>query len=204
MKVKSSLFVKSSASLSDCPGDPLPEYAFTGRSNVGKSSLINMITNRKDLAKTSSTPGKTRLINHFLINDSWFLVDLPGYGYAKTSKKNRKVFGKLIEQYVIASKKMACLFLLVDSRLEPQSSDLSFIKWLGINGVPFVVVFTKTDKISVNRLEKNATHFRERLFHDWDELPRFFYTSSAKREGGEEILEFIDETNRAYRLTNKS
>lgn len=196
MKLKSSLFVKSSASVSDCPADPLPEYAFTGRSNVGKSSLINMITNRKDLAKTSSTPGKTRLINHFRINDSWFLVDLPGYGYAKTSKKDRKVFGRLIEQYLINSAKLACLFLLIDSRLEPQSSDLSFINWLGVNGVPFVIVFTKTDKISVNQLEKNASILMEKLFYEWEELPRFFYTSAAKKKGREEILQFIDETNK--------
>ncbi len=195
MNVKSAVFVKSSASARDCPADPIPEYAFTGRSNVGKSSLINMLTNRKGLAKTSSAPGKTRLINHFCINDSWFLVDLPGYGYAKTSKKNRRIFLKLIEEYIAYSRKLACLFLLVDSRLEPQSSDLSFMKWMGINGVPFVIVFTKTDKLSPGRLEKNVKLFRERLSSEWEELPRFFFTSALKREGREEILSFIDETN---------
>ncbi len=194
--VKSAVFIKSSADAKDCPDCSVPEYAFTGRSNIGKSSLINMLTNRKNLAKASSAPGKTRLINHFLINDSWYLVDLPGYGYAKTSKKERKGFGKLIEQYLKEAANMVCLFLLIDSRHSPQPADVAFIQWLGVNQVPFVIVFTKIDKLSSQQLNKNVSRYREELHKTWETLPKIFYTSSIKRKGAEDILDFIDKTNK--------
>ena len=192
MNVTSAIFTVSSSSLGQCPSDGLPEFAFIGRSNVGKSSLINMLTGRQGLAKVSGTPGKTRLINHFLIDNAWYLVDLPGYGYARTSKAMRSDFAKIITDYVLKCEKMHFLFVLVDIRLEPQKIDLRFIEMLGMNGIPFGIVFTKTDKLSRNQLESSAARYKKQLLTEWEELPPLFFASSAKRTGREEILAFID------------
>lgn len=192
MNVISAIFTVSSSSLGQCPSDGLPEFAFIGRSNVGKSSLINMLTGRQGLAKVSGTPGKTRLINHFLIDNAWYLVDLPGYGYARTSKAMRSDFAKIITDYVLKCEKMHFLFVLVDIRLEPQKIDLRFIEMLGMNGIPFGIVFTKTDKLSRNQLESSAARYKKQLLTEWEELPPLFFASSAKRTGREEILAFID------------
>lgn len=192
MNVTSAIFTVSSSSLGQCPSDGLPEFAFIGRSNVGKSSLINMLTGRQGLAKVSGTPGKTRLINHFLIDNAWYLVDLPGYGYARTSKTKRSEFSKIITDYVLKCEKMHFLFVLADIRLEPQKIDLRFIEMLGMNGIPFGIVFTKTDKLSRNQLESSAARYKKQLLTEWEELPPLFFASSAKRTGREEILAFID------------
>jgi GTP-binding protein len=191
MNIKSAEFKCSSAKVGQIPDD-LPEFAFIGRSNVGKSSLINMLTSRPGLAKVSSTPGKTRLINHFLINGAWYLVDLPGYGYARASKSTREEFGKLIRDYISHSSRMQMLFVLVDSRLEPQRIDLDFITMLGGAGVPFGLVFTKCDKLSSSALQSNLARYKRTLLESWEELPPVFLTSSEKRSGGGEILEFIE------------
>lgn len=188
-------FVISNTEVSKCPTDKLPEYAFIGRSNVGKSSLINMITKKKNLAMTSSKPGKTQLINHFIINKEWFLVDLPGYGYAKAGKSARKTFGKIIESYILRRDDLTNLFVLLDSRHAPQPIDLEFMEWLGVNGIPFAIIFTKTDKLSKNKLALNINDYVERLHSVWEELPPIFYTSVLKKEGGKEILEYIEEIN---------
>lgn len=195
MLIKSTEFVKSSARADQCPPPDYPEYAFIGRSNVGKSSVINMLAGNKNLAKTSSTPGKTRLINHFLINNRWYLVDLPGYGYAKASRKFRKEFGLLINKYIETRKNLICLFLLVDSRHTPLVSDLAFIRWLGENQVPFVLLFTKCDKLSSGKMDKNLNHYLGVLKKDWETLPPYFCTSAVKQTGKPGVLKFIEETN---------
>lgn len=195
MIIKKAEFVGSSPDVSKCPKTELPEYAFIGRSNVGKSSLINMLTNRSGLARISSTPGKTRLINHFRINDDWFLVDLPGYGYARASRKEKTDFQSIITDYIRKRENLACLFTLIDSRLEPQKIDLRFINWLGTYEVPFALIFTKTDKISASQLEKSKKKYESVLMETWEELPRFFNTSAPKKRGKEEILDYINEIN---------
>lgn len=191
MQISKAQFICSSERLSQLPKDSLPEFAFIGRSNVGKSSLINMLTGHGGLAKVSGTPGKTRLINHFLINNSWYLVDLPGYGYARTSKAKRGEFAKIITDYVLHCERMHLLFVLIDSRLEPQKIDLHFIEMLGEEGIPFGVIFTKTDKISAIQLKRNIEQFKNSLSEQWEELPPMLCSSSEKRTGREEILDFI-------------
>ncbi|HPH46605.1 MAG TPA: ribosome biogenesis GTP-binding protein YihA/YsxC [Chryseolinea sp.] len=193
MKIKQAEFISSFADVKKCPPPEKPEFAFIGRSNVGKSSLINMLTNSKKLAKTSVTPGKTQTINHFLINDSWYLVDLPGYGYAKVGRSTRQGFGKMIEDYVLKRENLSCLFILIDARLEPQKNDLSFIHWVGDKGVPMVIIFTKADKLSKNDLQKNISQFKKRLSEDWDELPPMIISSSKTKAGQEEILLCIED-----------
>ena len=189
-------FIKSSTDHTQCPGASLPEYAFVGRSNVGKSSLINLITERKNLAKTSGEPGRTRLINHFLIDHSWYLVDLPGYGYAKVSKAERNKFRFLIEQYLLHRESLVCLFVLIDSRHRPRENDLDFIRWLGHQHIPFALCFTKTDKISNITQSKNFSVYRNTLLQEWESLPPVFFTSVTRKTGREEILEFINTTNK--------
>lgn len=193
MQIKSAEFVVSNTDIGRCPKDGLPEFAFIGRSNVGKSSLINMLTARKGLAMTSSTPGKTTLINHFLVNGNWYLVDLPGYGYAKRSKKDVDKLTKIISDYVIGRHEMTNLFVLVDSRLKPQKIDLEFIEWLGENGVPFSIVFTKSDKVSSSAFNNNLQALKAALSEQWEELPRIFVTSSEKKKGRDELLDYIEE-----------
>jgi len=197
MEIASATFVISSPSLSACPESQLPEYAFIGRSNVGKSTLINMLTNVKELAKTSVKPGKTLLINHFLINQQWHLVDLPGYGYAKVSQQSRERIHLMITDYVLKRPQMACLFVLIDSRHEPHAIDLDFIQFLGENQVPFALVFTKTDKISHHTLDINLTAYKKALSEQWEEMPPQFITSSVKRSGRKELLDYIESINRS-------
>ena len=192
MILKTAEFVKSSQYLEQCPEPDMPEFAFIGRSNVGKSSLINMLVDKKDLAKTSSQPGKTQLINHFLINEEWYLVDLPGYGYAKTSMENRKKWRKMIEDYLLKRVNLLTVFVLVDSRLEPQKIDLEFINFLGENQVPITLIFTKTDKQSAKKTEESLERFKESLSEYWEELPKIILTSSEKRVGRDEVLETIE------------
>lgn len=187
----------SNTDIRKCPEGGLPEYAFIGRSNVGKSSLINMLTGRRQLAMTSQKPGKTQLINHFIINDSWYLVDLPGYGYARRSRENREQLRRMIETYILGREQLTCLFVLLDCRHEAQRIDLEFMEWLGQNGVPFAIIFTKTDKISRSRLQENLVAYRERMLETWEELPPIMTSSSEKQEGREEILAYIDEINRS-------
>ena len=196
MEIKSAEFVISNTDVRKCPEGNLPEYAFIGRSNVGKSSLINMITNKKGLAMTSHKPGKTLLINHFLINDNWFLVDLPGYGYAQRGKEGRENIRKIIENYVHYREQLTCLFVLLDCRHEPQKIDLEFMEWLGENGVPFAIIFTKTDKISKSRLASNIEQYKKRLLETWEELPTILTSSSETKSGKDEILDFIDNINK--------
>jgi len=189
--IRKAEFVKSSPSLKECPESDLPEYAFIGRSNVGKSSLINMLCLNSSLAKTSATPGKTRLINHYLINDSWYLVDLPGYGYAKVSKSTRKDFNKTLFNYLIKRENLYCVFVLIDSRIPPQAIDMEFLSRLGELQIPFAIVFTKTDKTTQKQLSDNIVAFKNELLKKWEELPSCFYSSSNTKKGREEILEFI-------------
>lgn len=196
MEITSAEFVISNSRADMCPKGNLPEYAFIGRSNVGKSSLINMLTKNPKLAMTSSTPGKTLLINHFLINKEWYLVDLPGYGYAQRGKKMMEKIQKLIEYYVLEREQMTCLFVLVDSRLEPQKIDLEFIQWLGENGIPFAIIFTKADKQSAGKTKMNVAHYLDCLKEEWEELPPYFISSSENRTGRKEILDYIDSVNR--------
>jgi GTP-binding protein len=203
MVIRSAVFSKSSQKLEQCPAPDLPEYAFIGRSNVGKSSLINMLMGMKALAKVSGTPGKTQLINHFTINEEWYLVDLPGYGYAKVSKNKREVFSEMITRYILNRDNLHCLFVLIDSRIEPQAIDLTFINWLGINQVPFSLVFTKTDKVSSNDLSSIIARFSKELHNQWDELPKFFTCSAVTRIGRTEILNFIGEVNTTSELLMK-
>ena len=193
MEIKNAKFVVSSSRVQDCLSHRLPEYAFIGRSNVGKSSLINLLTGRQGLAKVSGTPGKTRLINHFRINDAWYLVDLPGYGYARTSKVQRGEFSKLITDYVLRCEKMHYLFVLVDIRLEPQRIDLRFIEMLGQNGVPFGIIFTKCDKLSAAQTSRNVEAYRRELSQQWEELPPMFLSSSATGSGRDQILQYIED-----------
>ena len=195
MKIKSADFVISNTDIDKCPKERIPEYAFIGRSNVGKSSLINMLTGRKSLAKTSGKPGKTQLINHFKINDNWFLVDLPGYGYAKVSKKNRSIFAKFIYEYLEKRENLICTFVLVDSRHEPQKIDMLFMEWLGQNQIPFVIIFTKMDKLSSSQLNKNITKYKTEMLKTWEDIPQTFRSSAESGLGKAEILKFIEETN---------
>jgi len=195
MEITSAKFVISNSRADKCPEGNLPEYAFIGRSNVGKSSLINMLTNHSKLAMTSSTPGKTLLINHFLINNAWYLVDLPGYGYAQRGKKVMEQIKNLIQHYVLERMQMTCLFVLIDSRLEPQKIDLEFIEWLGENGIPFALVFTKSDKQSAGKTKQNVERFLDTLKEQWEELPPYFITSAEKKTGREEVLNYIDSIN---------
>ena len=195
MKIKSSDFVISNTDIDKCPKERIPEYAFIGRSNVGKSSLINMLTGRKSLAKTSGKPGKTQLINHFKINDNWFLVDLPGYGYAKVSKKNRSIFAKFIYEYLEKRENLICTFVLVDSRHEPQKIDMLFMEWLGQNQIPFVIIFTKMDKLSSSQLNKNIAKYKTEMLKTWEDIPQIFRSSAESGLGKSEILKFIEQTN---------
>lgn len=197
MNIRSATFVISNSKRTACPEDGLQEYAFIGRSNVGKSSLINMLTGVKDLAKTSSKPGKTLLINHFLINNAWYIVDLPGYGYAKISKSMRETVHKMITDYVTKREQLACLFVLLDSRHEPQEIDMDFLEFLGESGVPFAVIFTKTDKISQAEVGSNVRKFKEKMLETWEELPPIFQTSAEKKRGKEEVLDYIESVIKA-------
>jgi GTP-binding protein len=198
MEVKSAKFVISNTDIGKCPAGTLPEYAFIGRSNVGKSSLINMLTNNKHLAMTSQTPGKTQLINHFIINDKWHLVDLPGYGYAQRGKKGRENMQKIIERYILEREQLTNLFVLIDCRHEPQKIDLEFMEWLGEYGIPFSIIFTKTDKISKGKVSENIGIYRAKMLETWEELPPAFTSSSEKKEGREEILGYIDRINSSF------
>lgn len=193
MKIKSVSFVVSNTDHKKCPEDGLPEFAFIGRSNVGKSSLINLLTGNKKLAKTSSTPGKTQLINHFVINDQWYLVDLPGYGYAKVSKSARSNWEKFIADYLTNRKSLMNIFILLDSRLEPQKIDLEFINWCGEKQLPFVLVFTKIDKLSSSALQRNSSKFKKEMLKTWEEMPPVFTTSSISGFGNEPILNYINQ-----------
>ena len=203
MKIKSADFVISNTDIDKCPKERIPEYAFIGRSNVGKSSLINMLTGRKSLAKTSGKPGKTQLINHFKINDNWFLVDLPGYGYAKVSKKNRSIFAKFIYEYLEKRENLICTFVLVDSRHEPQKIDMLFMEWLGQNQIPFVIVFTKMDKLSSSQLNKNINKYKTEMLKKWEDIPQTFRSSAESGLGKIEILKFIQQTNASVKDTFK-
>ena len=195
MVIKSAEFVISNSRVEKCPTTGLPEYAFIGRSNVGKSSLINMLTARKGLAMTSQKPGKTQLINHFIINDAWYLVDLPGYGYARLGKDSRDSLRRIIEDYVLERKELVLLFVLLDCRHDPQKIDLEFIQWLGEEGVPFALVFTKADKLSKGRLAANVEAYKAKLREEWEELPPIFVTSSEERMGRDELLGYIEGIN---------
>ncbi len=195
MEITSADFIISNTQVSKCPQNGLPEYAFIGRSNVGKSSLINMLTKRPKLAMTSSTPGKTLLINHFLINKKWYLVDLPGYGYAQRGKKQQEKITRIIEDYILEREQMTNLFVLIDVRLEPQKIDMEFIEWLGENGIPFAIIFTKADKLTVNKVRTNVDLYMKKLQEEWEELPPYFITSSEKGTGRNEILDYIAEIN---------
>ena len=195
--IKSARFVISNSDVRKCPDDNKPEYAFIGRSNVGKSSLINALTGQRKLAMTSATPGKTLLINHFLVNDEWYLVDLPGYGYAKRSKSQTEQLQKIISRYVLGREQMTLLFVLIDSRHEPQKIDLEFIEWLGENGVPFAIIFTKADKLTKSALSANIEAYKKRLLEEWEELPPVFVTSSESKLGRDEVLQYINEVNQS-------
>ncbi|MBZ9728531.1 ribosome biogenesis GTP-binding protein YihA/YsxC [Salegentibacter sp. JZCK2] len=195
MRIKSAEFVMSNSRVDLCPESKLPEYAFIGRSNVGKSSLINMLTGRKALAKTSARPGKTQLINHFLINKNWHLVDLPGYGYAKVSKSAKRTFQKFITAYFEKRKQMVCAFVLIDSRHEPQPIDMEFMQWLGENNVPFCIIFTKADKMKPKALERNINFYQEKMLESWEEMPEFFISSATSKLGQDEILDYIEAIN---------
>lgn len=197
MIIKSAEFEISNSTVSKCPATSRPEYAFIGRSNVGKSSLINMLTGRNGLAKTSSTPGKTMLINHFLINGEWYIVDLPGYGYARRGKESRDELRRMIEGYVLGRQQMTNLFILVDSRHEPQKIDLEFMEWCGENEVPFSIVFTKMDKLGKVAGGRNVAAYKQRLLETWEELPPIFETSSEDGRGREELLDYIEQINRS-------
>lgn len=199
MKIKSANFVISNSDVTKCPKEPLPEYAFIGRSNVGKSSLINMLLDRKNLAKTSGRPGKTQLINHFKVNDNWFLVDLPGYGYARVSKRDKKTFQKYITNYFEQRKQLVCSFVLVDIRHEPQKVDMEFMEWMGENGIPFCIIFTKADKLKPKVIEKNVDTYLQKLLEGvWEEAPQYFVTSSSKTVGRDEVLGFIEDVNTQF------
>ena len=196
MEITSAEFVVSNSRADMCPATHLPEYAFIGRSNVGKSSLINMLTGRKGLAMTSATPGKTMLINHFLINKSWYIVDLPGYGYAKRGQKGQEQIKRIIESYILQREQMTCLFVLIDSRLAPQAIDLEFTEWLGENGIPFSIIFTKADKLKGGRLKMNINAYLRELSKQWEELPPHFVSSSEDRTGRVDILNYIENINK--------
>lgn len=195
MEIQSARFLVSSSKVEQCPASKIPEYAFIGRSNVGKSSLINYLTGVKKLAQVSSTPGKTKLVNHFIVNEKWHLVDLPGYGYAKTSKKDRGIFSQLIQSYILTRESLTMLFVLIDSRLTPQKIDLEFMRFLASEGIPFGLIFTKSDKIGLNQTDSNIALYKKTLLQEWEELPPIFVSSSEKKWGGKEILEYIDQIN---------
>ena len=195
MRITSAEFVISNQDVNKCPSTGLPEYAFIGRSNVGKSSLINMLTNRKSLAKTSGRPGKTQLINHFIINKSWYLVDLPGYGYARVSKSTKKVFQKFITAYFEQRTSLILAFVLIDIRHEPQPIDLEFMQWLGEHQIPFHIIFTKADKLKPGAVERNVANYEAIMLEQWEEMPQYFVTSSTKKLGSEELLSYIDNIN---------
>ncbi len=198
MDITSAKFIISNTDIKKCPKADKPEYAFIGRSNVGKSSLINMLTGRKQLAKISGKPGKTRLINHFLINESWYLTDLPGYGYAKVSKKERNIWQGFTKDYILYRQNLMCLFVLVDIRHKPQQNDLEFMQHLGENGVPFVLIFTKSDKLSKKQIEDNTNFYKKELLKTWETLPDYFISSSVQKSGRDEILRFIHDTNQLF------
>ncbi|MDG1023839.1 MAG: ribosome biogenesis GTP-binding protein YihA/YsxC [Flavobacteriaceae bacterium] len=205
MQIRSATFVISNSDVSKCPNSNLPEYAFIGRSNVGKSSLINAICNKKKLAKTSSRPGKTQLINHFLINQNWHLVDLPGFGYARVSKTQKKVFQKFITNYFKQRKQLVNAFLLIDIRHEPQPIDMNFMEWLGENYIPFSIIFTKADKLKPAARERNINAYTKKMLEtQWEELPPIFVTSSLHKTGGKEILEYIHSLNQSLSETDLS
>ena len=195
MEIKKSAFALSSPSVTKCPADNKPEYAFIGRSNVGKSSLINMLCNHKNLAKTSATPGKTLLINHFIINDEWYLVDLPGYGFAKRSKSERQKLEQMISSYILQRPQLANVFVLVDIRHEQQAIDREFIDWLGQSGIPFSIVFTKADKLSNARISENVKAYEQKMLETWEVMPPYFVTSAEKKTGRDEVLSYIEQIN---------
>lgn len=199
MQIKQAEFVISNSDVKKCPNQNLPEYAFIGRSNVGKSSLINMLCGKKKLAKTSGKPGKTQLINHFLINKNWFLVDLPGYGYAQVSKTSKQIFQKFITNYFLQREQLVCGFVLVDIRHEPQKIDIEFMQWLGENQVPFCIIFTKADKLKPTQIHENVATYTQKMLEFWQEMPQYFITSSQNFLGKEELLLFIDELNQSVR-----
>ncbi|MEN8117146.1 MAG: ribosome biogenesis GTP-binding protein YihA/YsxC [Bacteroidota bacterium] len=192
MEIKEAQFIVSNTDVEKCPAPDHPEYAFIGRSNVGKSSLINMLTNKKSLAKISGKPGKTRLINHFLINKEWYLVDLPGYGYAKVPKSERIKWEKFLRKYILKRENLYCLFVLIDSRHEAQKVDLEFMEWLGISEIPFSIIFTKTDKLKPEELEENLNAYEQKMFETWETMPGYFVSSAETDIGKEEILDFIE------------
>lgn len=198
MLIKSATFEVSNSKVAKCPKTHLPEYAFIGRSNVGKSSLINMMMQNSKLAKTSGKPGKTQLINHFLINNNWFLVDLPGYGYAKVSKTKKEKFQGFISDYLLKREQLVCAFVLIDVRLEPQKIDLEFMAFLAEYEVPFCMVFTKTDKLSLHNINKNIAHYHKTMLKDWESVPTYFVTSAVNQTGREEVLDYIQELNELY------
>ncbi len=197
MDIKEAQFVMSNTDVEKCPAPDRPEYAFIGRSNVGKSSLINMLTNKKALAKTSGKPGKTRLLNHFLIDKSWYLVDLPGYGYAKVPKAERLKWEKMLRNYILKRENLYCLFVLIDSRHPAQQADLDFMEWLGLSEVPFNIIFTKTDKLKPEELEANLKAYEQKMFETWETMPGYFIASTTNGVGKDEILAFIDEVNKS-------
>ncbi len=197
MTIQTAEFVISNTQVEKCPQDNLPEYAFIGRSNVGKSSLINMLTNHSKLAMTSSTPGKTLLINHFLINKKWYLVDLPGYGYALRGKKVQQQLKDIIESYILKREQLTNLFVLIDIRHEPQKNDMDFVRWLGENGIPFAIIFTKADKLNIAKTRENVNNYMNILHEEWEELPPYFVSSSEKRTGKEDILKYIEKINKS-------
>ena len=196
MTIQTAEFIISNTQVEKCPQDNLPEYAFIGRSNVGKSSLINMLTNHSKLAMTSSTPGKTLLINHFLINKKWYLVDLPGYGYALRGKKIQQQLKDIIESYILKREQLTNLFVLIDIRHEPQKNDMDFVRWLGENGIPFAIIFTKADKLNIAKTRENVNNYMNILHEEWEELPPYFVSSAEKRTGKEEILDYIEKINK--------
>ncbi|WP_166967247.1 ribosome biogenesis GTP-binding protein YihA/YsxC [Yeosuana marina] len=195
MHIKSAEFIMSNSDVAKCPNNRMPEYAFIGRSNVGKSSLINMLTNKKSLAKTSGRPGKTQLINHFLINKNWYLVDLPGYGYAKVSKSAKKTFQKFITQYFALREQLVSAFVLVDIRHKPQTIDLEFIQWLGEHAIPFSIVFTKADKLKPKAIDNHVKAYKAILLETWEDMPNYFITSSSNETGKDAVLDYIDHLN---------
>lgn len=197
MEIKDARFLVSNSDVEKCPKPNMPEYAFIGRSNVGKSSLINMLTNKKTLAKTSGNPGKTKLINHFIIDEEWYLVDLPGYGYAKIAKSERKKWEKLVRNYILLRENLYCLFVLLDSRHEAQKSDLDFMEWLGLSQVPFVIVFTKNDKLKPAVLKDNLKKYENKMLEKWETMPKSFVTSCVTKEGRKEILDYIRDLNKS-------
>ena len=197
MEIKKAEFTLSAPMVSMCPNDTKPEYAFIGRSNVGKSSLINMLCRNKKLAKTSATPGKTLLINHFIINNEWYLVDLPGYGYAKRSKKEIERLDQMIRGYILQRQQLVNVFVLVDIRLEPQKIDLEFMEWLGVSSIPFAIIFTKADKLTANNCQQAMAAYKKKLSETWEELPPIFLTSAEKRDGRDEVLDYIEKINQS-------